>query len=170
MLILRRVLSTVALLAIAMWMGGLVALGAVAAPVVFGVVPFPANADAMTIVFRRFDAVAMTCAAIVLATEAIRPVVGLGFERLTPARTAATLVAALAAVYEGIEVSPRIAELHAGGAIRGMDAAGVELARLHDLAEWCGKIELLLLVVVVALHVVVLSSGAREPATRRAPV
>ncbi|HEX3772507.1 MAG TPA: DUF4149 domain-containing protein [Polyangiaceae bacterium] len=158
MLVLRRALSTIAILAIAVWLGGLVALGALAAPVIFAMVPFPANADAMTIVFRRFDLVAMTCAAVVLATEAVRPMVRLPFDRLALARAGASLAAALAAVYEGVRVSPRIADLHAAGAIRGVDAAGIELARLHDVAEWCGKTELLLLVAVVALHVVA-SSG-----------
>jgi hypothetical protein len=167
MLLLRRALSTIALLAIAVWLGGLVALGALAAPVIFAVVPFPSNADAMTIVFRRFDLVAMTCAALVLATEAVRPMARLTFERLALARAGATLVAALAAVYEGVRVSPRIADLHAAGAIRGVDAAGIELARLHDVAEWCGKIELLLLVAVVALHAVALSGAAEARAPAR---
>ena len=64
---------------------------------------------------------------------------------------------------EGVKISPRIAALHAAGAIRGVDAPGLELARLHDRAEWCGKTELVLLSVVVVLHVVALSmprSGA----------
>jgi putative copper export protein len=158
MLVIRRVLSSVALLAIAVWLGGLVALGAVAAPVVFGMVSFPSSADAMTVVFRRFDFVAMTCAALVLATESIRPLAGLASERLAPARTVASLLAAVAAVVEGVKISPRIADLHAAGAIRGVDEAGRELAHLHDLAEACGKIELVLLAVVVVLHVVALSA------------
>jgi hypothetical protein len=62
-------------------------------------------------------------------------------------------LAAVAAVVEGVSVSPRIAALHAGGAVRGVNAAGLELARLHDLAETLGKAEVLLLAVVVALHV-----------------
>jgi putative copper export protein len=165
MLAVRRTLSTVALLAIAVWLGGLVALGALAAPVVFATVSFPASADAMSIVFRRFDSVAMTCAAIVLATEAVRPVAGLTFERFAAARAGASLVAAMAAVYEGLKVSPRIAGLHAAGAIRGVDEAGLELARLHDVAEWCGKIELVLLAAVVVLHTVALSSPVRARAS-----
>ena len=51
--------DSLAILAVAVWLGGLAALGAVAAPVVFSRVPWPSSADAMTIVFRRFDAVAM---------------------------------------------------------------------------------------------------------------
>ena len=50
-------------------------------------------------------------------------------------RTGATMLSAAAgAVFEGLRVSPRIAELHAGGAVRGVGIAGIELARLHDLA------------------------------------
>ena len=52
--------------AIGVWLGGLVALGAIAAPVVFAIVPMPASADAMTVVFRRFDLVAMACAAVAI--------------------------------------------------------------------------------------------------------
>src|ERR1700733_12674178 len=122
MLTLRRLLPTIALLAVAVWLGGAIALGAVAAPVVFSVVPWPSSADAMTIVFRRFDAVAMTCAAVVLATEAARAAGG-SRQRRDHARAFVSLLAAAAAVFEGAHVSPRIAALHAAGAVRGVDSA-----------------------------------------------
>ncbi len=154
----RRVLAIVALLAVAVWLGGLAALGAVAAPVVFSMVPWPSSADAMTIVFRRFDAVAMACAAIVLASEAGRAMAGAMVARVDRARAFVSLLAAGAAVLEGLEISPRIAALHAAGAIRGVAGPGLDLARLHDQAEWCGKAELLLLSVAVVLHVVALST------------
>jgi hypothetical protein len=157
MLIARRSLAIVALLAVSVWLGGLVALGAVAAPVVFSIVPWPSSADAMSVVFRRFDTVAMISAAIVLATEAARAVVRLPFGWLDHGRALASALAAGAAVIEGVAISPRIAALHAAGAIRGVDAPGLELAHLHNLAETCGKAELVLLAVVVALHVVALS-------------
>jgi putative copper export protein len=164
-MIARRSLASLALVAIAIWLGGLTALGAVAAPVIFSMVPWPSNADAMSIVFRRFDTVAMTCAAIVLATEAVRAIAGLGFTRVDHARAFTSLLAAAAAVFEGVKISPRIAALHAAGAIRGVDSAGIELARLHDLAEWCGKTELTLLAAVVILHVVALSTARPSLAT-----
>lgn len=157
MLTLRRVLSIVALFAVAIWLGGLIALGAIAAPIVFAIVPYPSSADAMTLVFRRFDVVAMGCAAVVLATEAVRGVGGARFVRADHARAFASLLAAAAAVYEGVKVSPRIAALHAAGAIRGVDSAGLELARLHNLAEECGKAQILLLAAVIALHGISLS-------------
>ena len=157
-----RVASVVALLALSVWLGGLLALGVVVAPVVFTMVSWPANADAMTVVFRRFDVVAMTCAALVLAAEAARALARVGFTRGDHARALLASLAAAAAVLEGTRVSPRIAALHTAGAIRGVGAAGMELARLHDLAELCGKTEVVLLAVVVALHALSLSAGARS--------
>lgn len=153
MILVRRVTSIVSLLAVAVWLGGLVALGAITAPVVFSMVSMPASADAMTVVFRRFDQVAMACAALVLASEAMRAVARVGFTWVDHARAATGVVAAALAVYEGASVSPRIAALHAGGAIRGMGEAGIELSHLHDIAELCGKTEVILLVAVVVLHV-----------------
>ena len=152
-----RIASSVALLAVSVWLGGLVALGALAAPVVFHVVPYPSNADAMTIVFRRFDLVAMGCAATLLTTEAVRPLLGVRLVFVDHMRAALSVVAAGLAVFEGMRVSPRIAELHAGGAIRGLGPGGIELARLHDLAEDSGKAQLAVLAVIVILHVVALS-------------
>jgi uncharacterized membrane protein len=150
-----RIASGAALLALCVWLGGLVALGAITAPIVFAVTPFPQSADAMTLVFRRFDQVAMACAAIVLASEAVRAAMGQrarGMARLDVARAGASALASAAAVYEAMALSPRIAALHAAGAIRGVGALGTELARLHDTAETCGKTQVVLLALVVVLH------------------
>ncbi len=152
----RRVTSIVALLAIAVWLGGLVALGAIAAPVVFSIVSLPTAADAMTVVFRRFDLVAMTCAAAILVSEAISAL-GARFGRVDIARSVVSAVAAVAAVFEGTEVSPRIAMLHAAGVSRGLGSGGTELARLHGVAELLGNAQVLFLAVAVALHVAALA-------------
>jgi putative copper export protein len=149
----RRITSIVAVLAAAVWLGGIVALGAVAAPIVFSRVAWPQNADAMSLVFHRFDAVAMVCAALVVASEVARATAGARFTPLDHGRGAASLLAAVAAFVEGVSVSPRIAALHAGGAVRGVNAAGLELAHLHGVAETLGKTEVGLLVVVLVLHV-----------------
>jgi hypothetical protein len=159
-LALSRVTATISLLAVGLWLGGLLALGAIAAPVVFSVVPLPTSADAMTVVFRRFDQVAMACGAIVLASEAMRVVGGVAFARADQIGAAASVLACALAVFEGMHIAPRIAALHMGGAVRGIGDAGLELHRLHELAEACGKAEVLLLVVVVAAHVVALSRRA----------
>lgn len=156
--VVRRVATSLALLALSLWMGGLIALGALAAPVVFSTVPLPLSADAMTLVFRRFDLVAMGSAAVVLGTEAVAMVARLSYRRVDRARVAVLVVAAALAVLQGMHLSPRIAALHAAGALRGMGPAGRELSRLHDLAEACGQGQLVLLATAIVLHVVALSS------------
>jgi putative copper export protein len=159
MLDVRRVTSIVALLAVAIWLGGLVVLGAVAAPIVFSHVAWPQNADAMSLVFRRFDIIAMACAALVVASEAARATAGPRFTRLDHGRAAASLLAAVGAVVEGMSISPRIAALHAGGAVRGVNAAGLELAHLHGVAEALAKAEVCLLAVVLVLQVLSFSAA-----------
>jgi len=158
-----RIASVVALLAIAVWLGGLLALGAIAAPVVFSMVPPPTAADAMTVVFRRFDLVAMTCSAVVLLSEALRAVRRTPFAPRDVARAAASVLAAAASVVQGMRVSPRIAELHAAGVSRGLGAKGMELARLHDLAELFGQGQVILLAVAITLHVATLSPSRAAP-------
>jgi hypothetical protein len=158
MIALSRATSTAALLAAAVWLGGLVSLGAIVAPVVFSTVAMPDSADAMIIVFRRFDVVAMSCAVIVLASEATRALARMPFGPADRIRAGASALASLLAVVEGASISPRIAALHAGGALRGLGDAGSHLARLHDVAEWCAKAEVVLLIGVVVAHVVALGS------------
>jgi hypothetical protein len=155
--------AVVSALAVALWLGGLVALGAIAAPIVFAMVPLPQSADAMTLVFLRFDTVAMTCASIAVAAEAARVAVRVRYRRLDVARAAVTATAAALATYEGASVSPRIAALHAGGAIRGVGPAGLELSALHDVAEACGKASVFLLAAVVVLQVLSRGKGPADP-------
>jgi hypothetical protein len=148
----RSLTRALALLSLSVWLGGLVTLGGLVAPVVFTHVSMPASADTMTVIFRRFDLVAMACAALLLATEAARAFARLPFAWWHHVRASASVLAAAAAVYEGVSLSPRIAALHAAGAIRGLGEAGIELARLHDRAELLGKTEAGLLLLLVLIH------------------
>jgi hypothetical protein len=111
----------------------------------------------------------MGCAAVVLATEAVRAIARVRFSPADHARAALSVLAAGAAVYEGSSVSPRIAELHAAGVIRGMGPAGIELSKLHDLAETLGKTEVLLLVAVVVLQAVTAAAAASSGRTSTPP-
>jgi putative copper export protein len=154
----QRAASTIALLAVAVWFGGLAALGAIVAPIVFSRVSFPSNADAMLLVFRRFDLVAMSCAAVLLASEAARAAVRPPFVAVDHARAGVSVLAAVLAVFEGTHVSARIAELHSAGAVRGLGSDGAELSRLHDWAEWGAMTQLGLLAAVIVFHVLALSS------------
>ena len=141
-------------LALALWAGGLVTLGAVVAPTVFGIVPAPTSADAMTVVFRRFDRIAMTCAALTLVAEALLAWCGGPRTRGDLARAAVVFLAATFASVSGLWLSPAIEALHRAGAVRGFGAAGLELERLHRIAESVAKTELALLALVLALVIV----------------
>jgi uncharacterized membrane protein len=161
----RPALVTLALVALGLWMGGMVALGAIAAPVVFGMVPAPTSGDAMTVVFRRFDKLAIGCLIVVLAVEAALAVLrDRKIERLDLVRGGLATGAAAAAVYVAAFVSPQIEALHRAGAIRGFGSAGEQLDAIHQVAQRAGKLELLLGIAVVALHVAALTrtTGARQ--------
>ena len=154
----RKILVTLALAAIGIWAGGMIALGAIAAPVVFGTVPAPTSADAMTIVFRRFDKLAVACVVIALLVEvSLAALRDRKITRLDLARGALAVIAAGCAIVGGAFVSPRIEALHRAGAIRGLGELGSELNAVHQLAERLGKAELVIALAIIALHVAALS-------------
>jgi hypothetical protein len=148
------VLASLYVGALALWVGGLVTLGAIVAPTVFRTVAAPANADAMTTVFRRFDAVAIGCAVVALGSEA-----AVGFllsgaqKREDRTRILAILGASGLATLEAVWLSPSIQALHQAGAVRRVGDAGEALDRLHGIAERCAKLELFLLAIVLVLLV-----------------
>lgn len=150
--------ATVAVMALAIWIGGLVALGACAAPLVFKIVPAPTSGEAMGAVFRRFDVIAISCAVVVLGCEAVRIWVREGSatnaERL---RGLLAVIAAGAAIYGGVELSPSIVALHAAGAVRGFGENGVALDRIHDLAEVVAQVEVTVGFFLLALQVATLT-------------
>jgi hypothetical protein len=175
--ILERATTIVYIGALAVWAGGLVVLGAIVAPVVFGLVPAPTSADAMLVVFRRFDLVAMTCAVFVLLSEALLAWLGDARPRGAPrphrrpgasdlaaptlaksagrwgdiVRVSVAVIAAGLAIFEGLYLSPAIQALHRGGALRGFEVDGLALERLHRQAESTSKAELGLLFVLLVL-------------------
>jgi uncharacterized membrane protein len=151
-----RVLGLVALLACLPWLGGMIVLGAIVAPTVFHTIPAPGSADAMTLVFRRYDRVAMIASAIVLLCE-----VGLGTVTRTArdaVRSFACIVMSALAIYEGTMLSPKIEALHLAGAIRGLGDLGLEMDRTHHLAELLAKTELAFGLLYVVLLVWTLTS------------
>jgi hypothetical protein len=138
----------------------MLALGALAAPVVFGTLPAPLSGDVMTPIFRRFDKVALACAAVLLVVEVVRAAGRLPVERLDVARIIAALGAAGLVAWQAMVLSPRIESLHVRGAVRGDGDLGRALDATHRLVENEAKVQLLLVVAVVALHVF----GAYRPA------
>jgi uncharacterized protein DUF4149 len=151
-----RLTSTIALIAAAVWLGGMLALGAIVAPIVFTMIPRPEAADAMTAVFQRFDLVAVACVAVILATEAWRARGRGRIGRLDVARMATGAIGAALVLVEALWITPAIVTLHHAGALRGLGAAGLELDRMHDLAEACGKAQAVFALALIVLHVVTL--------------
>jgi putative copper export protein len=155
-----KVLSILALVSIALWVGGMIALGAIVAPVVFNMVPSPTSADAMTVVFRRFDKVAVACIVTVLLTEAVQALVRRPLGRIDVARMGLTVLGGALVVWQATVISPEIEALHVAGAIRGLGEAGLKLEATHKLAELGGKIQALCAVVLIALHVMTPAAAA----------
>jgi uncharacterized membrane protein len=149
-----RITSSLALVASAAWVGGMLTLGALVAPVVFTMIPAPGAADAMTVVFQRFDTMALVCVAVIVASEAWRSA---GAEepvgRLDLARMAVGALGAVLVLLQALWITPAIVALHRGGAIRGLGPDGLSLDRIHGYAETCGKAQAAFGLVLIALHV-----------------
>jgi putative copper export protein len=158
-----RVATSVAVLAAGFWVGGLIALGACAAPFVFRLTPAPFSGDAMGAAFRRFDSFAMGASVAICGAEVVRTFLARRRRRAVVERLRGALAIALAAAaaYVGLALTPRILELHQAGARRGDGGQGVELDSVHRRAEAVGKAEVGLAVVLVGLHVFTLR--ARRP-------
>ena len=160
---LERGAAAVAVLCAGSLVGGMVALGACAAPFVFRLTPAPFNGDAMAAAFARFDRIALGLVATLLASEVVRTFVGgrRGRTLAARARRVSGIFLGMAVAYVGMVLTPRIAVLHHGGASRGVGDAGQELDRIHKQAEVVGKVEVALAAALVLLHVFTLR--ARRP-------
>lgn len=153
--IVERVATVVGVLAAGMYIGGLVALGACAAPAVFRLTPTPFSGDAMGAAFARFDQFAIGASVAALASEIARTwAAGL------PGRTIAARIRrfcaifmALSATYVGIALTPRITELHRDGVRRDETPRGQVLESIHRRAEAVGKAGLFFAVSFVALGI-----------------
>ena len=162
--VLDRVAATVAVLCAGSLFGGLIALGACAAPMVFRMAPAPFSGNAMGAAFARWDRVAVILSGLLLVCEVVRTWAARGrSRRLVPRiRRVAAIIVALSAVFIGTKLSPRILELHENGARRGEGAEGAELDEVHRRAELVGKIEAALAVALVGLHVFTLRTRDDE--------
>ncbi len=156
-----RIAAAVAVLAAGAWVGGMVALGACAAPLVFRIVPAPFSGDAMGAAFARFDQVALGSAVVLLGAEVTRTWAAGARGRTVAARVrrVAAVLMAVGAAYGGLSLTPHILELHRAGAQRGEGPAGADLDRTHHTAEAIGKAETGLGVLLVVLHVFTLATA-----------
>ena len=140
MRILRFVLAIEAL-CVALWVGGLLTLGAIVAPLVFGMVPAPTSADTMTAVFQRFDRVAMTAATLALLCEVAGTKLRPRVERADLLRAGLLVVMAGLVILQGAVFSPEIADLHRRGAVRGSGPLGQRLDLAGARASASGKLQ-----------------------------
>jgi hypothetical protein len=153
--------TVVAVIAAGTWVGGIVALGACAAPMVFEHVPPPLSGTTMGAAFARFDTLAIGCAAVLLGAELVRTLLWLRRRRaalLGRLRRYGALLVAVGTVYTGAILTPTILRLHEQGAQRNVGADGSELERLHALAEIIAKVTVPLALAVIVLHIVTLVS------------
>jgi uncharacterized membrane protein len=162
--LLERAAAATAVIAAGVWMGGMIALGACAAPFVFRLTPAPFSGDAMGAAFARFDQIAIGASAVILGSEVVRTVVARRRGRALTARIRRFIAIGLAcaATYLGLVVTPRIQELHRAGAVRNQGAGGQELNRIHRQAELLGRLEVALGCVLIVLHIFTLPAHRPE--------
>jgi hypothetical protein len=130
-----------AVLALALWTGGLVVIGAVAAPSVFDVLG-ARSAEGRVLagavvgaLLERFTMIAYGCAAVVLLSLVTRGVLGPRPRRFAY-RVGGLLLMVAATVYAGSVVAPRIAAMQrsigtAPSALAESDPRRIEFGRLH---------------------------------------
>jgi hypothetical protein len=130
------------LLALAVWFGGLLALGGVAAPAIFEVVEVTHVADGRAFagalfgeVLRRFHLVSYGCGVVLILTFIARAVLG-PRPRHFGVRFGIVVVMLAAALYSGVVLTGRIDELRrqigvAPSSLPENDPRRVEFGRLH---------------------------------------
>jgi hypothetical protein len=130
-----------AVLALALWTGGLLVVGAVAAPSIFDVLGARGAegrvlAGAVVgVLLERFTVIAYGCAAVVLLSLAVRGVLGPRPRRFA-FRVAGLLLMVALTVYTGAVLAPRIAAMQrslgtAPSALAETDPRRIEFGRLH---------------------------------------
>jgi hypothetical protein len=135
-----------ALLALVVWVGGLVALGAFAAPAIFDVVAARQLPDGRLVagaifgeILRRFHHVAYACGLVLPVSLTARAVLGPRPRRFA-LRIGLALVMLAAVGYSGLIVLPRIEHLQqitgiAPSSLPEGDPRRVEFGRLHGLSS-----------------------------------
>jgi len=139
-------LRYVALLALVVWVGGLVALGAIAAPATFDVMAARQVPEGRLLagavfgeVLRRFFYVSCGAAAVIFLSLAARRVLG-PRPRHAGIRSAILALMTGAMLYAGIVVAGRIAAIQSGlsvapSSLPDSDPRRVEFGRLHGLSS-----------------------------------
>ena len=142
-----------AVLALVLWMGGLLAIGTLAAPAAFDVLGArgaEGRALAGAVIgeaLRRFNLAAYLCAGVVLLSLAIRGVLGPRPRRFA-LRVAGLLVMTAATVYAGMVLAPQIVQVQqtigaAPSTLDPTDPRRIEFGRLHARSVYVQLVPLL---------------------------
>ena len=138
-------LRYVALMALVVWVGGLLALGAIAAPSIFDVIGGTQAAGGRLLagavfgeILRRFALVSYAAGAVLLGTLIVRAILGPRPRRFAW-RAGVALLMLAASAYAGVFVAGRIHRLQqemgvAPSSLPETDARRVEFGRLHGLS------------------------------------
>ena len=133
------------LLALVVWLGGLVAIGGIAAPAIFaaltgahGVAGREMAGLAFGAVLRRFHLVAYACAALMLVSLGAMGALGPRPARFA-LRVGIVVVMAALTLYSGLAVGPRVERMRTaiGGPVAALPASDprrAEFGRLHGLS------------------------------------
>lgn len=141
-------------LGLALMAGGMLALGAFTAPVVFGQFPKVAAAPVMAIIFRRYDIVLQIALALVLLGEWFR----FGSRRIALRGVLPVLrwiiLAALTAslIYSTQVVNPQIERMNRAGMHRDfLSQSGQRFEATHRVSESLYKLDLLLVILLILM-------------------
>jgi uncharacterized membrane protein len=153
-------LRFVSLVALAIWLGGMIAIGGVAAPAAFAVLDESRAATLVGEILRRFHLVSYGAAAIVLVSFTVMALVG-PRPRLLRARLVTTSAMLAAMLVSGLWVHRRIAEMRheIGAPVSSLpedDDRRVSFGRLHGMST-------LLMLAVTIGGVVLVYCESRDP-------
>jgi hypothetical protein len=142
------------LLGLSLLIGGLLALGAFTAPVLFKQFARPEAGEAMTVIFRRYDTVVLLAGVLVFVGEVLR-ILAVG-RLLTGGVSIARLVLLLAlvglTVFTTQSLNPKLEAMQrAEGYTAGRHSGSSTFQQLHKQSEQLSKLQLLLGVLVLGL-------------------
>lgn len=150
-----RAAAALTALAAGTWVGGMVALGACAAPFVFEMTPAPFSGNAMGAAFARFDHIAIGASVVILGCEVVRTWMARRRRHtvVVRLRRGVAILLAMCAAYVGLSLTPTINELHRAGVTRNVGPEGNRLEAVHRRAELVGKVEVALGAALIALAI-----------------
>lgn len=131
---------------LALMVGGMLAIGAFCAPVIFKHFPRHEAGAALTVIFMRFDKVLLGALVLMLMGEALR-FCSQQFVWQTPLgylRLALMLVLAGLMLFATLKVNPSIATMQSRGISPNATPEGIQFAKTHQLSESLYKAQMLL--------------------------